>query len=527
MRIVAALLVCFFAPAVLAQPCDPAVTDEVCPDTTDWHRYFPLDVGNVWQYENARFTGEPVTFSSWAITGEAEVEGQAYVEFERCDEADDGSAICDEPLLLRYDDEHELVLRRTDDGDVWWDVLPCELGAAFNTGATFDEFTPCTGPAEGIVPMATQGAYGATVAVPPDEVTGDTRKSVEMYPGTGPELYAGLGVTQYFYDLMAEPMRLVYAHVDGEQVGTPAFASCDPLTTQDVPCPDTTDWRSYYPLEFGNQWQYEFEGPCSEGEICQRGREVVGSETVDGVEYFLIRNCRKESEGDVVCTDPVSVHYDDVARTVVIEGEDGTLYDYLYACDLAAPFNLYGEVACGTADFPDPHFLQTTGRYDGVFDLGAGSSLEGSTKSFGGLFGGTIYFAGIGRTYSVGDAAQFGTELVYARIDGVEYGTPAFVFPTSSEPGGAQPVATAFTTAFPNPARGAMQAQYTLAEPQTVTLELIDVLGRRVRETEVGPQVAGPHDVRIDLSGLRAGLYVLRLRAEAGVEATRRVVVVQ
>jgi len=119
------------------------------------------------------------------------------------------------------------------------------------------------------------------------------------------------------------------------------------------------------------------------------------------------------------------------------------------------------------------------------------------------------------------------TRLVHARIDGVEYGSLAFVFPTSSEPDVAQPVATGFTAAFPNPARGVMQAEYSLAEPQTVTLELIDLLGRRVRETELGPQPAGEHDVRIDLGGLRPGLYVLRLRGDAGAEATRRVVVVR
>jgi hypothetical protein len=58
-------------------------------------------------------------------------------------------------------------------------------------------------------------------------------------------------------------------------------------------------------------------------------------------------------------------------------------------------------------------------------------------------------------------------------------------------------------------------------------LELIDLLGRRVRETELGPQPAGAHDLRLDLGGLRPGLYVLRLRGDAGAEATQRVVVVK
>src|SRR6056297_1731310 len=200
MRTATAFLLVFLALPALAQPCDPAQTDEVCPDTTDWHRYFPLDVGNQWQYYQPPFE-EPETHWSWTITGETEVDGQTYFELERCDEAAEGSATCDEPLLLRYDDEHELIVRRTDTGEEWWDMLPCNLGGAFNTGTSFDEPQECTGPAAGFVPVSLQGGYDATVAVPPDEVTGDTRKEFTLYPGTGPEMYAGLGVTKYFYDL--------------------------------------------------------------------------------------------------------------------------------------------------------------------------------------------------------------------------------------------------------------------------------------------------------------------------------------
>jgi hypothetical protein len=72
-----------------------------------------------------------------------------------------------------------------------------------------------------------------------------------------------------------------------------------------------------------------------------------------------------------------------------------------------------------------------------------------------------------------------------------------------------------------------VRAQYALGAPQAVALELVDLLGRRVRSVEVGPQPAGAHDVRLDLGGLRAGLYVLRLRGDAGGEATQRIVVIR
>lgn len=528
MRSFVVLLLVFVAPAVFAQPCDPVTTDEVCPDTTDWQRYVPLDLGNVWQYEDARFTGEPVTFSSWAIVGQAEVDGLAYVEFERCNEADDGSASCDEPLLLRYDDEHELLLRRTDDGDVWWDVLPCDLGAAFNTGTSFDAPHECTGPAEGFVHVALGGAYGAIVEVPPDEVAGDTRKSFEMYPGTGPELYAGLGVTSYFYDLVAEPMRLVYANVGGEQVGAPAFASCDPADADPfVACPDTTDWRRYFPLDVGNEWQYR--EVLGTGETVYWGRRVSGTVELEGRTYFNLERCEDGAEEVVSCGQPTFVRYSDEQPTLVRYTDEGEVA--WGTCLLDIPFGGFPTTESGFYECEDsgpngPVYLGAWGSYGASISIGADVVSNDTRKSVGTpIFTTTTFFAGLGPIEFEDELHPEATQLIHARVDGVGYGTPAFPFPTLSEPETVQPVATGFTAAFPNPARGAMQAQYTLAEPQTVTLELIDLLGRRVRETDLGLRARGPHDLQIDLRGLRPGLYVLRLLGDAGAEATKRVVV--
>ncbi|MEP0546643.1 MAG: T9SS type A sorting domain-containing protein [Rhodothermales bacterium] len=526
MRYAPLLFALVLAPAALAQPCDPAQTDDACPDTTDWHRYFPLEVGNIWQYEDGRMTGEPVTFSSWAIVGQTEVAGQAYFEFEQCDEAADGSAVCADPLLLRYDEEHELIVRRTDDGDAWWDVLPCRLGTPFNTGGGLGEPNECTGPASGFTPVLVEGAYGAVVDVPPDEVAGDTRKSFEMYPGTGPEMYAGLGVTQYFYDLVGEPMRLVYAHVGGEQVGTPAFASCDPSEAGTVVCPDTTDWRRYLPLEVGNAWQYRVRPPVQSN--YEHGTEIVGETEIDGEPYFLARRCTKPLFDDLTCTSPFPIRYDEASRKVVRRGVNTNSGEVVFSpfqvsdyevlpCPLDAPF---GESVQECTFFAGVPYLVS-----GVYGAGYGG-IGDTQKEFDDLLQGVITLvAGLGPVSANNIDTDTWEDILYARIGGEEVGTPAFVFPTAGEPIAAQPTATAFTTVFPNPARGPVQAQYALGAAQAVTLELIDLLGRRVRSEEVGRQAAGIHDVRLDMGGLRAGLYVLRLRGDAGAEATRRVVV--
>jgi hypothetical protein len=57
-------------------------------------------------------------------------------------------------------------------------------------------------------------------------------------------------------------------------------------------------------------------------------------------------------------------------------------------------------------------------------------------------------------------------------------------------------------------------------------LELFDIAGRRIRElVAANALAAGPHEVRLEGRGLRAGVYMLRLEA-AGRSLSRRLVVV-
>lgn len=297
--------------------------------------------------------------------------------------------------------------------------------------------------------------------------------------------------------------------------GPLAAQPCNPAQTDEV-CPDTKDWRRYYPLDVGNQWQYAYEGFCQEGEACRWGSQIVGTEVIDGVEYFLRRGCSQDLEGEVTCSDAVPVRYENGMDPP----EDGISSS---SCLLALPFNYQGEAECEGSALS----WSTSGRYGGTFDLGNGPSLEGTSKSFLNLGGVTSYFAGIGPTYSQGDGNTFGTGLVYARVAGVEYGTPAFVFPTADEPTASSPAASGFTAVFPNPVQDAVTARYTLASPQAVTLDLVDLLGRRVRTLEAGRQTAGAHEAEIEADGLPAGLYLLRLRGSAGATAVRRVAVVR
>ena len=80
--------------------------------------------------------------------------------------------------------------------------------------------------------------------------------------------------------------------------------------------------------------------------------------------------------------------------------------------------------------------------------------------------------------------------------------------------------------AHPNPARGATGIRYFLPKKETVTLDIYDLSGRRIRRLSEGIQAAGDHNLTWSGDEAPAGVYFLRIRA-GGESATRRVVLLK
>jgi len=93
--------------------------------------------------------------------------------------------------------------------------------------------------------------------------------------------------------------------------------------------------------------------------------------------------------------------------------------------------------------------------------------------------------------------------------------------------GEAGPGPLALEGAWPNPARGAIRAYFTLPSAAPATLELIDVAGRRVLRRAVGELGPGRHSLDLGAAArLRPGLYFLRL-VQAGRVLHARVAVLR
>jgi hypothetical protein len=78
----------------------------------------------------------------------------------------------------------------------------------------------------------------------------------------------------------------------------------------------------------------------------------------------------------------------------------------------------------------------------------------------------------------------------------------------------------------PNPFRPSTTIRYTLPQAGHVTLEVMDVSGRRIRTLVNTVQPAGSHSFELEARGLAAGIYFYRLRAP-GVDEARRMLHVE
>jgi hypothetical protein len=79
---------------------------------------------------------------------------------------------------------------------------------------------------------------------------------------------------------------------------------------------------------------------------------------------------------------------------------------------------------------------------------------------------------------------------------------------------------------YPNPASHRTTIRFAVPEPSNVTLEVYDLLGRRVAVLKRNTAVrAGWHAVRVDASRLASGTYFYRLRSEDTQETKKLIVV--
>lgn len=186
----------------------PAHAQEPVPDTTSAWRYFPLEVGNVWEYTyNEPFPTERPYVERRVVVGDSVVEGQAWRVWTR-DRYDrfTGELFFASRQLVRFDTASARVVGIGE---------PCPFDAPF--GAEID----CYG--EGEAQTVVTGGYGGSITVSGEVVPVASSKG--FYPA-GPadvneqSYHADLGPGHTYFPFSTFGIFLTYARIGGVEYGT-------------------------------------------------------------------------------------------------------------------------------------------------------------------------------------------------------------------------------------------------------------------------------------------------------------------
>ena len=114
---------------------------------------------------------------------------------------------------------------------------------------------------------------------------------------------------------------------------------------------------------------------------------------------------------------------------------------------------------------------------------------------------------------------QWRTELVYAKIDGIEYGTPVGNIKEESS----LPKEFLLTQNYPNPFNPSTTIKYQIPELSFVTVKVYDVLGSEVATLINEEKPIGSYEIEFDATTLPSSIYFYRLQAGAFVETKKMV----
>ncbi|MEO0558489.1 MAG: hypothetical protein AAF170_09925 [Bacteroidota bacterium] len=477
---------------------------QVVPDTTDPAAYYPLEVGNRWEYEPDG--GSPTPYATHfrrTIIGDTLIEGETW--FIQRDQGFRGPAyawerMTDERQVLRFDPDSAAVLLWRAGEIEWW--TPCRMDGPM-------------GPSE-CEPSHHEGSRNKTLeTVSIGAAIVETVRLSFFTALPGPNLAAGVGELGGQCEGGCASV-LVYASVGDSTYGTPVQGMPDVPHIRWPAIPDTTSPARYAPLEVGNVWHYR--DTELYGWVSREVQRVVRDSTVNDTTYAVVesqRYWRNRDGNEGQRFDTQLLRFDSAAAVVrrqVEESEQNAPYAH---CRFDTPF-------------PNPKdgYRFCTGLEGEAMVFGSPSEqisigdtvITVAAKAFDILGHGTMRAAGIGRVSTWYDGSLIETRLEYALINGRVYGTPLPGFPAVVS-SSASPTPHALTLrAFPSPSAGPITLLLASPYPQSVELAAFDALGRRVWHREL---MAGHERIQIDASPWAPGLYLVRAVAgDASATAT-------
>ncbi len=285
--------------------------------------------------------------------------------------------------------------------------------------------------------------------------------------------------------------------------------------------PDTTEPWTYYPLGVGDVWHYEVE--YEHFPYCfrcnwQASYEVTAIETIAGRQYAVVLE-RTYNVPFMPNPPPPSwterVRFDTTAATLFryVGSTNDFPHEDAQGCRLDEPFPLSPDTT-RAALCPGGIVALIGGGYEQPLPFGGSAAIKTIRRDFGDDITNTTAFAAEIGVLARADTFKFQTaftaRLEFARVAGVEYGTPI----VATEP---VPAAGGALSVSPNPARGRATIAFTTSSPGPARVTLHDLLGREVLVVYDGWVLAGGRRVSMDVVSFPAGLYVIRTVGAPGI----------
>lgn len=288
------------------------------------------------------------------------------------------------------------------------------------------------------------------------------------------------------------------------------FSNAPCVWAQD-PIPDTLDWRRYFPLEVGNEWQYEEREAVNMPPAIYRTFRIVGDTLIEGRTYFVSERGAYDPNTQEFNIGVEFLRYDTTRASIVrfVTYADGSgmtdEWDWsVVPCGLDLAFESGEE--CG---YPGTYHFYAIGGYGRQIVIDSLVYDVAAYKEFDSLGGGYGLAADVGLIWRSSEGGGALLKLVYAKVGEMTYGSPSV--PTRREEQNTVPNDVVISSVYPNPLVEQATVAYSTERTGVVELMLYDMLGRLVWRKEIGMQPAGEHLAHINSAGLATGNYILRL----------------
>jgi len=275
----------------------------------------------------------------------------------------------------------------------------------------------------------------------------------------------------------------------------------------------------YYPLETGNYWEYAVhysQFPYYDDSLFY-SIEVTGDTLLSNNKvYKVITQKFIPDNGTIITFERI-----DTTTACTYRFTNDPIFaenEYLMDSLLADSGDYFAGSYWGNSMSPGIFSTQCTDEYEDTV-LGYFTTIKEFVDESGIPAISYLFAKGLGYIHS--SSCEFGcstTNLRYAKIDSVEYGTHITAVDNSNLD---QPANYFLYQNYPNPFNPATNIEYSIPHPGLVTLKVYDVLGNEIRTLENEEKTAGRYSISFNGNDLASGIYFYILRAGDFVQSRK------